>query len=191
MDHFFQIRVSGLPPEAPMLEGYATLVFIAGQTRRIGLGTMVASVSYRHPGVLIKTVTSLDVMSGGRMVLGVGAAAPFNIPSNLPFAEARVRGHEVAGLGIPFPSLAERFERLEELLQIALPHVARRRGAVRGEALPVGKTAQLAGLPAAPPPADPGRRQRRAEDPQTGRTVRRRVQPVRHTGQPVPRRPEP
>ena len=119
MDHFFQIRVTGLPPEAPMLEAYATLAFIAGNTRRIGLGTMVTSVSYRHPGVLIKTVTSLDVLSGGRIVFGVGAGAPFNIPSNLPLAEARVRGHEVAGLGIPFPSLAERFERLEELLQIA------------------------------------------------------------------------
>lgn len=119
MDHFFQIRVSGLPPEAPMLEAYATLAFIAGHTRRIRLGTMVTSVSYRHPGVLIKAVTSLDVLSGGRMVLGVGAGAPFNIPSNLPVAEARVRGHEVAGLGIPFPPLAERFQRLEELLRIA------------------------------------------------------------------------
>jgi F420-dependent oxidoreductase-like protein len=119
MDHFFQIRLSGLPPESPMLEAYATLAFIAGHTRRIRLGTMVTSVSYRHPGVLIKAVTSLDVLSGGRMVLGVGAGAPFNIPSNLPTAEARERGHEVAGLGIPFPSLAERFERLEELLQIA------------------------------------------------------------------------
>ena len=119
MDHFFQIRLSGLPPEAPMLEAYATLAFIAGHTRRIRLGTMVTSVSYRHPGVLIKAVTSLDVLSGGRMVFGVGAGAPFNIPSNLTVAEARLRGHEVAGLGIPFPSLAERFERLEELLQIA------------------------------------------------------------------------
>ncbi|HKF17567.1 MAG TPA: LLM class F420-dependent oxidoreductase [Candidatus Dormibacteraeota bacterium] len=119
MDHFFQIRITGLPPEAPMLEAYATLAFIAGQTRRIRLGTMVTSVSYRHPGVLIKTVTSLDVLSGGRMLLGVGAGAPFNIPPNLPLAEARARGHEVAGLGIPFPSLAERFERLEEVLQIA------------------------------------------------------------------------
>src|SRR5437016_10658807 len=113
MDHFFQIRVSGnLPPESPMLEAYSTLGFIAGQTRRIQLGTMVTSVSYRHPGVLIKTVTTLDVLSGGRMVLGVGAGAPFNIPTDLPLEEARTRGHEVAGLGIPFPSLAERFERL-------------------------------------------------------------------------------
>jgi F420-dependent oxidoreductase-like protein len=115
MDHFFQIRMSGLPPESPMLEAYATLAFIAGHTRRIRLGTLVTSVAYRHPGVLIKIVTSLDVLTGGRMVLGVGAGAPFNIPpSDMP-----ARAWEAAGLGIPYPSLAERFERLEELLQIA------------------------------------------------------------------------
>lgn len=110
MDHFFQIRLSGLPPEAPMLEAYATLAFMAGHTRRIRLGTLVTSVAYRHPGVLIKIVTSLDVLSGGRMVLGVGAGAPFNVPPG---------EGEAGGLGIPYPSLAERFERLEELLQIA------------------------------------------------------------------------
>ncbi len=110
MDHFFQIRLSGLPAEAPMLEAYATLAFIAGHTRRIQLGTLVTSVAHRHPGVLIKIVTSLDVLSGGRMVLGVGAGAPFNVPAG---------EGEAGGLGIPYPSLAERFERLEELLQIA------------------------------------------------------------------------
>ncbi len=115
MDHFFQIRLSGQPPEAPMLEAYATLAFIAGCTRRIQLGTTVTSVAYRHPGVLIKTVTTLDVLSGGRMVLGVGAGAPWNATPQ----EAAARGWESAGLGIPFPSLAERFERLEEVLQIA------------------------------------------------------------------------
>jgi alkanesulfonate monooxygenase SsuD/methylene tetrahydromethanopterin reductase-like flavin-dependent oxidoreductase (luciferase family) len=84
MDHFFQIRISGQPPEAPMLEAYATLAFIAGQTRRIRLGTSVTSVAYRHPGVLLKAVTSLDVLTGGRMVLGVGAGAPFNtLPAGL------------------------------------------------------------------------------------------------------------
>jgi F420-dependent oxidoreductase-like protein len=115
MDHFFQIRVSGEPPEAPMLEAYAALAFIAGQTRRIRLGTVVSSVAYRHPGVLLKTVTTLDVLSGGRMVLGVGAGAPWNtLPPGLS-----PRDVETTGLGIPFPSLAERFERLEELLQIA------------------------------------------------------------------------
>jgi F420-dependent oxidoreductase-like protein len=115
MDHFFQIRISGQPPEAPMLEAYATLAFIAGQTRRIRLGTSVTSVAYRHPGVLLKAVTSLDVLTGGRMVLGVGAGAPYN---TLP-AGVDARNVEIFGLGIPFPSLAERFEQLEELLQIA------------------------------------------------------------------------
>lgn len=113
MDHFFQIRLSGHPPESPMLEAYAALAFIAGHTRRIQLGTLVTSVAYRHPGVLIKIVTSLDVLSGGRMVLGVGAGAPFNLPPG------PARDFEVGGLGIPFPSLADRFECLEELLQLA------------------------------------------------------------------------
>jgi F420-dependent oxidoreductase-like protein len=115
MDHFFQIPIIGEPPEAPMLEGYATLAYIAGQTRRIRLGTAVTSVSYRHPGVLIKAVTSLDVLSGGRMALGVGAGAPFDAPPE----GVDPRDLETVGLGIPFPTLAERFERLEELLQIA------------------------------------------------------------------------
>jgi F420-dependent oxidoreductase-like protein len=115
MDHFFQIRITGEPPEAPMLEAYATLAFIAGQTRRIRLGTCVTSVAYRYPAVLIKAVTSLDVLSGGRMVLGVGAGAPWNDPP--PGVDPL--DTEIGGLGIPFPSLSERFERLEELLQIA------------------------------------------------------------------------
>jgi F420-dependent oxidoreductase-like protein len=114
MDHFFQIRATGQPPEAPMLEAYATLGFIAGNTRHIQLGTLVTSVAYRHPGVLIKIVTSLDVLSRGRMVLGVGAGAPFNVDPTRPTGD-----NEVGGLGLPFPSLADRFECLEELLQIA------------------------------------------------------------------------
>src|ERR1700752_1722666 len=65
MDHFFQIRLTGLPPESPMLESSATLGVLAGQTSRIKLGTLVTSVAYRHPGVLVKTVTTLDVLSGG------------------------------------------------------------------------------------------------------------------------------
>jgi F420-dependent oxidoreductase-like protein len=115
MDHFFQIRLSGgLPPESPMPEAYATLGVLAGQTRRIRLGTLVTSVAYRHPGVLLKTVTTLDVLSGGRMYLGVGAGAPFNRRpqgTGTPF--------ETEGLGIPFPPLATRFEMLGELLQVA------------------------------------------------------------------------
>jgi F420-dependent oxidoreductase-like protein len=114
MDHFFQIRLSGLPPTSPMPEAYATLAFLGGLTKRIKLGTLVTSVAYRHPGVLVKTVTSLDVLTGGRVIFGVGAGAPWNIAPAGPGT-----AFEAEGLGIPFPSLAERFERLEELLQIA------------------------------------------------------------------------
>jgi len=104
MDHFFQIPMIG-PPEREMLEGYTTLAFLAGQTTRIKLGTMVTGVHYRHPGILAKTVTTLDVLSGGRAWLGIGAG--WNV-------------EESRGLGVPFPSLKERFERLDETLQICL-----------------------------------------------------------------------
>jgi len=77
---------------------------------------MVTCVAYRHPGVLIKAVTSIDVLSGGRLIFGVGAGAPFN---ELP-AGRSPRDFEAYGLGIPFPPLAERFERLEEVVRIAL-----------------------------------------------------------------------
>jgi F420-dependent oxidoreductase-like protein len=103
MDHFFQIGVNG-PPEHEMLEGYAALAFAAGVTERITLGTLVTGVTYRHPGILVKTVTTLDVLSGGRAWLGVGAAW---------------NEWEHRGLGVPFASTRERFERLEETLQIA------------------------------------------------------------------------
>ena len=103
MDHYFQIPMVG-PAEADMLEAYTTLGYLAGQTKRLTLGTMVTGVTYRHPGVLIKQVTTLDVLSGGRAWLGIGAAW-FD------------REHE--GLGVPCPQLKERFERLEEVLQIA------------------------------------------------------------------------
>lgn len=104
MDHFFQIAMIG-PPEQEMLEGYAALAFAAGQTERIRLGTLVTGVTYRHPGVLVKTVTTLDVLSGGRAYLGIGAAW---------------NEEEHHGLGVPYPPLGERFERLEQTLQIAL-----------------------------------------------------------------------
>ena len=103
MDHFFQIPNVG-PAENEMLEGYSALAFAAGRTNRIKLGTMVTGVTYRHPGILVKTVTTLDVLSHGRAYLGIGAAW---------------NEEEHRGLGVPFPPLAERFERLEETLQIA------------------------------------------------------------------------
>jgi F420-dependent oxidoreductase-like protein len=102
MDHWFQMENLGGPPE-PMLEGYTSLGFLAGQTSRIELGLLVTGVTYRHPGLLAKIVTTLDVLSGGRAMLGIGAA----------WYE---REHH--GLGVPYPSTKERFERLEEALQI-------------------------------------------------------------------------
>ena len=115
MDHFFQIPITGQPPEAPLFEAYAVLAFLAAETQRIRLGTMVTCVAYRHPGVLIKAVTSIDVLSGGRVIFGVGAGAPFN---ELPPGRSP-RDFEAYGLGIPFPPLAERFERLEGLGGVA------------------------------------------------------------------------
>jgi F420-dependent oxidoreductase-like protein len=103
MDHFFQIQFVG-QPEEPMLESYATLSYLAGLTHRVRLGTLVTGVIYRHPGILVKAVSTLDVLSGGRAYLGIGAA----------WFE-----REALGLGVPFPPLKERFERLEEALQIA------------------------------------------------------------------------
>ncbi len=103
MDHFFQIEVIA-PADTPMLEGYSTLSFLAGITRQIKLGTLVTGVIYRHPGILVKTVSTLDVLSGGRAYFGIGAA----------WYE-----REALGLGVPYPVLKERFEQLEETLQIA------------------------------------------------------------------------
>ena len=104
MDHWFQMEAMATA-EDPMLEGYTSLGFLAGQTQRMRLGLLVTGVTYRHPGLLAKTVTTLDVLSGGRAQLGIGAA----------WYE-----REHLGLGVPFPPLAERFERLEETLQICL-----------------------------------------------------------------------
>ena len=104
MDHFYQLEMMGDAAE-PMLEGYTTLGYLAGATERIRLGLLVTGVTYRHPGVLAKIMTTLDVLSSGRSELGIGAA----------WYE-----REHVGLGVPYPPLAERFERLEETLQICL-----------------------------------------------------------------------
>ena len=103
MDHFFQIEMIGRAEE-PMLEGYTALSFLAPITERVRLGTLVTGVIYRHPGILVKTATTLDVLSRGRAYLGIGAG----------WFE-----REAVGLGVPFPPMKERFERLEEALQIA------------------------------------------------------------------------
>jgi F420-dependent oxidoreductase-like protein len=104
MDHFFQIGAIG-PPEREMLEAYTTLGYLAGCTSRAKLLTLVTGAVYRSPGMLAKIVTTLDVLSGGRAWLGIGAAW---------------NEEESNGLGIPFPPVAERFERMEETLQICL-----------------------------------------------------------------------
>jgi F420-dependent oxidoreductase-like protein len=101
MDHLFQIRSIG-PREEPMLEGLTTLGYLAAQTSRLKLGLMVGGIHYRHPGVWLKAVTTLDVLSGGRAWFGIGAAW---------------NEEESRGLGIPMPVLADRFELLEDTLR--------------------------------------------------------------------------
>jgi len=103
MDHFFQIRGVGRPEE-PMLEGWTALGYMAAHSRRARLGLMVGGVHYRLPGLWVKAATTLDVLSGGRAWLGIGAAW---------------NEQESRGLGFPFPPLGERFEMLEETLRIA------------------------------------------------------------------------
>ena len=104
MDHYFQMEAIA-PAAEPMLEGYTTLGYLAGQTQRMTLGLLVTGVMYRHPGLLAKIVTTLDVLSQGRARLGIGAS----------WYEREQRG-----LGVPVVPVSERFERLEETLQICL-----------------------------------------------------------------------
>ena len=146
-----------------MLEGY-TDARLPRRAHRADAGSalLVTGVTYRHPGLLAKIVTTLDVLSGGRAVLGIGAA----------WYE---REHH--GLGVPFPPVAERFERLEETLQICQQMWSDDDGPYEG------KHYQLAETLCVPPPsaaasADHDRRQRRAEDAAPRRPVRRRVQPL-------------
>ncbi len=104
MDHWFQMEHLATSQD-PMLEGYTTLGYLAGLTERMTLGVLVTGVTYRHPGLLAKIATTLDVLSEGRAQLGLGAA----------WYE-----REHLALGVPFPPISERFERLEEALQICL-----------------------------------------------------------------------
>jgi F420-dependent oxidoreductase-like protein len=106
MDHFFQLpEESGWGgPAEPMLEAYTTLGFLAGATSRVRLGALVGGVHFRHPGLLAKTATTLDVLSGGRSYLGLGAGW---------------YQREALGLGVPWPSRSERFDLLEETLRLA------------------------------------------------------------------------
>jgi F420-dependent oxidoreductase-like protein len=101
-DHFFQMEAMGRAQD-PFLEVYTTLGYLAGRTRTIALAPLVTGVTYRHPGLLAKTATTVDVLSGGRLVFGIGAA----------WYE-----REHLALGVPYPPVRERFEMLEETLQI-------------------------------------------------------------------------
>ena len=124
MDHYFQMEAYA-PAEDPMLEGYTALGFVAALTQRLRLRLLVTGVTYRHPGLLAKIVTTLDVLSGGRAELGVGAA----------WYEREHRG-----LGVPFPPLGERFERLEETLQICLQMWSADDGAFEGKHYQLAET---------------------------------------------------
>ena len=124
MDHLWQIGVVG-PPEHEMLEAYTTLGYLAARTSRVSLLAMVTGVVYREPGLLAKIVTTLDVLSGGRGWLGVGAAW---------------NEDEARGLGLPFPPTSERFERLEEALQICLQMWSDDESAFNGKHYQLGRT---------------------------------------------------
>jgi alkanesulfonate monooxygenase len=124
MDHVWQISVMG-PPEHDMLEAYTALGYLAACTSRIQLLAWVTAVVYREPGLLAKEVTTLDVLSSGRAWLGIGAAW---------------NDEESAGLGLPFPPTAERFERLEEALQICLQMWSGDESAYEGKHYKLGRT---------------------------------------------------
>jgi F420-dependent oxidoreductase-like protein len=130
MDHYFQMDWMA-PAAHPMLEGYTSLGFVAGVTDRLRLRLLVTGVTYRHPGLLAKIVTTLDVLSGGRADLGIGAA----------WYEREHRG-----LGVPFPPTGERFERLEEAIQICLQMWSDDNGPYEGQHY------QLAETLCSPPP---------------------------------------
>jgi F420-dependent oxidoreductase-like protein len=134
MDHYFQMDQMA-PATDPMLEGYTTLGFLAGQTERLQLGLLVTGVTYRHPGLLAKTLATLDVLSDGRALLGIGAA----------WYE-----REHTGLGVPFPPVSERFERLEEALRICRQMWSPDDGPFQGEHY------QLAETLCQPRPLQPG-----------------------------------
>lgn len=124
MDHLWQIEHFG-PPEHEMLEAYTTLGYLAAKTERVKLLTVVTAVVYRDPGLLAKAVTTLDVLSGGRAMLGIGGAW---------------NEEEAKGLGLLFPSTAERFERLEEALQIFQQMCSDDDGPYEGKHYQLGRT---------------------------------------------------
>ncbi len=129
MDHWFQMEAMGGPSQ-PMLEGYTTLGHLAAVTENVHLSLLVTGATYRHPGLLAKTVTTLDVLSKGRAMLGIGAAW---------------YDREHAGLGVRFPPTSERFERLEETLRICLQMWSDDDGAFAGHHFQLAETVNVPG----------------------------------------------
>ncbi len=164
MDHWFQMEMMATS-EDPMLEGYTSLGFLAGQTSTMTLGLLVTGVTYRHPGLLAKIVTTLDVLSGGRAQLGIGAA----------WYEREHRG-----LGVPFPALSERFERLEETLQICLQMWSDNVGPFEGRHYQLAETICSPPPISAPRPPRVDRRPWRAQDAPARRPLCGCLQPLRH-----------
>ena len=148
MDHLNQIPGVGAQTE-PMLEAWSVLAALARETRTVRLGTLVTGVTYRNPALLAKTATTLDVISGGRALFGLGAA----------WYEAE---HEA--FGFEFPPIRERMDRLDEALTIVRGDVRRRALLVRGHALPDRRRDQHPAAGPAGRPADHGRRRGRAAD---------------------------
>jgi F420-dependent oxidoreductase-like protein len=124
MDHFWQIGPVG-PVEHEMLEAYTALGFLAAHTEKVQLHTLVTGVIYREPALLAKQISTLDVLSGGRAGLGIGAA--WNV-------------EESEGLGFTFPSMRERFERLEEAIQICLQMWSDSEAGYEGKYYRLGRT---------------------------------------------------
>ena len=141
-DHFFQMENVGRA-EDPFLEGYTSLGYLAGRTTSIALTLLVTGVTYRHPGLLAKTVTTLDVLSQGRSMFGIGAA----------WYE-----REHLALGVPYPSVSTRFEMLEETLQICQQMWSDNDGSYDGKHLSAGRDHLPAAADSAP--AHPDRRWR-------------------------------
>ena len=162
MDHLYQIAVVGKRTE-PMLEAYSLLCAIAARTSRAQLGTMVTGVTYRNPALLAKMVTTLDVISGGRAILGIGAAW---------------NDDEHNGYGFEFPPLRERFDRLEDAVQICRAMFTQEAPTFTGTTTASTPSSTSPG-PCGRRPPDPDRRQRRAAHDPDGRPLCRRVQLLR------------
>ena len=166
MDHLWQIGLLG-PPEHEMLEAYTTLGYLAARTSTVELVSWVTAVVYRQPGMLAKLVSTLDVLSGGRAWLGIGAAW---------------NEEEARGLGLQFPPTAERFERLEETLQICLQMWSEDDGPYDGRHYQLARTLnspQPLHQPHPPILIGGGGRE---EDAAAGRQIRAGLQPVPDPG---------